>query len=137
MRFAPLAWSALAYLCIGLGAAGIVLPLLPTTPFLLLALWAATKGSPRLVNWLLYHPRFGPYLYAWREQRAIPPRAKLTAYALLAFSFVTLWLGGASLWLLVALALFFTGVAIFIATRPDATATPSRPTANPQRPPRR
>ncbi|GAA3898322.1 YbaN family protein [Halomonas cibimaris] len=124
MRFTPIAWCALAYLCIGLGTAGIVLPLLPTTPFLLLALWAATKGSPRLARWLLEHPRFGPYLYAWREQRAIPPRAKITAYVLLTLSFVTLWLGGAHPWLLAALALLFSGVAAFIATRPDAARAP-------------
>lgn len=120
MRFSSIAWCALAYLCIGLGAAGIVLPLLPTTPFLLLALWAATKGSPRLANWLLGHPRFGPYLHAWREQRAIPPRAKLTAYVLLGISFTTLWLSGANPWLLAAMALFFSVIAAFIATRPNA-----------------
>lgn len=134
MRFSSVAWCALAYLCIGLGAAGIVLPLLPTTPFLLLALWAAAKGSPRLANWLLCHPRFGPYLHAWREQRAIPPRAKLTAYVLLGISFTTLWLSGASLWLLAAMALFFSAIAAFIATRPNATtaSTATRPSPPPR-----
>ena len=124
MRFSPIAWCALAYLCIGLGAIGIVLPLLPTTPFLLLALRAATKGSPRLANWLLCHPRFGPYLNAWREQRAIPPRAKRTAYVLLGISFTTLWFSGANPWLLTAMALFFSAIAAFIATRPNALAQP-------------
>lgn len=126
MRFSSVIWCALAYLCIGLGTAGIVLPLLPTTPFLLLALWAAAKGSPRLAHWLLCHPRFGPYLHAWREQRAIPPRAKLTAYVLLGISFTTLWLSGAEPWLLAAMALFFCTIAAFIATRPNAAVPTSR-----------
>lgn len=131
MRFPPLAWCALAYLFIGLGGAGIILPLLPTTPFLLLALWAATKGSPRLANRLLYHPRFGPYLHAWREQRAIPLRAKLTACMLLGISFITLCVTGAAPWLLAAMGLFFSAIAAFIATRPSAMTPPADP------PPRR
>ncbi|MDN6297964.1 MAG: YbaN family protein [Halomonas sp.] len=134
MRFSSIAWCALAYLCVGLGAAGIVLPLLPTTPFLLLALWAAAKGSPRLARWLLCHPHFGPYLHAWREQRAIPPRAKLTAYVLLGISFTTLWFSQVSPWLLAAMALFFSAIATFIATRPNPTAAPATPRPDP--PPR-
>lgn len=70
-----IAWSGLAYGCIGLGAAGLVVPLLPTTPFLLVAAWAASKGSPRLARWLHHHPRLGPTLQAWREQRAATRQA--------------------------------------------------------------
>ncbi|KPQ24874.1 MAG: hypothetical protein HLUCCA13_07240 [Halomonas sp. HL-48] len=120
MRLKQLAWCALAYLCIGLGIAGIILPLVPTTPFLLLALWAATNGSPRLANWLYYHPRFGPYLHAWQEQRAIPKRAKIIALLLLATSWVTLWASGGHPLLLAGMAVFFCGVATFILTRPTA-----------------
>ncbi|MYL23429.1 DUF454 family protein [Halomonas alkaliantarctica] len=119
MRLTQIVWCALAYLCIGLGVAGIVLPLLPTTPFLLLALWAATKGSPRLAQWLYHHPRFGPYLHAWREQRAIPRRAKGAAIVLMAMSLGMLWWTGVGAMLLVAMALFFCAVSSFILTRPD------------------
>ncbi|SBR49121.1 MULTISPECIES: YbaN family protein [unclassified Halomonas] len=120
MRLTQLAWCGLAYLCIGLGVAGIVLPLVPTTPFLLLALWAATKGSPRLAHWLYHHPRYGPYLKAWHEQRAIPKRAKIIALLLLVTSWFTLWASGGSPLLLAGMAVFFCGVATFIVTRPNA-----------------
>lgn len=90
-----MAWRCLAYGCIGLGTAGLVVPLLPTTPFLLVAAWAAPKGSPRLARWLWEHPRLGPTLHAWQSQRAVPRRAKRLAAGLLVLSWLVLWLGGA------------------------------------------
>ena len=74
----------LVYIAIGctavvLGVAGIFLPLLPTTPFLLLAAWAFARSSPRLEAWLVRHPRLGPPISAWRERGAIPARAKIVA----------------------------------------------------------
>ncbi len=68
---------------LALGIAGIFLPLLPTTPFLLLtaALWV--RGSPRLYAWLLAHPKLGPYIRNFRENRAIPLRSKLLSLVLL------------------------------------------------------
>lgn len=122
MRLTQIAWCALAYLCIGLGIAGIVLPLVPTTPFLLLALWAATKGSPRMAHWLYHHPRMGPYLHAWHEQRAIPKRAKIIALGLLTSTWLILLASGAHHFLLVGMATFFIGAASFIVTRPNAYA---------------
>lgn len=116
-----LAWRALAYASIGLGAAGAVLPLLPTTPFLLLAAWAAPKGSPRLARWLVRHPHLGPSLQAWQQQRAIPRHAKRLAVILLALSWLLLWLSGMFWHLLGATAAIFCGVAAFVSTRPDAT----------------
>ncbi|TDB03283.1 YbaN family protein [Halomonas marinisediminis] len=113
-----LAWCGLTYGCIGLGTAGMILPLLPTTPFLLLAAWSAPKGSPRLARWLHSHPRFGPILLAWRERRAIPRRAKTLATLLLSLSWVMLWAGGAPLTGLVASGLLFAAVAGFVLSRP-------------------
>lgn len=65
-----------------LGIVGIFLPLLPTTPFLLLsaALWM--KGSPRMYDWLTNHKHLGPYIRNFREYKAIPMRAKVISVAL-------------------------------------------------------
>ncbi|TFH87655.1 DUF454 domain-containing protein [Billgrantia azerbaijanica] len=119
-RMPRLAWCGLSCGCIGLGAIGLVLPLLPTTPFLLVAAWAATKGSPRLAYWLWQHPRLGPPLQAWQLEGAVPRRAKHLAVALLLLSWTLLWLGGAPAWGLATAALLFGSVAAFVLTRPDA-----------------
>jgi uncharacterized protein len=113
----------LAYGCVGAGAAGVVVPLLPTTPFLLVAAWAATRSSPRLRWWLYRHPRYGPSIRAWQRHRAVPATAKLTACGLLLFSWITLWLLGMDARILAGLTLFFLVVATFILTRPSLPAS--------------
>ena len=69
--------------CVGLGVAGIVLPVLPTTPFILLAAYCFARASPRLHRWLLDSRTFGPMIREWQRYRAIPWRTKLTAIALM------------------------------------------------------
>lgn len=69
---------------VGLGAAalaiiGVALPVLPTTPFVLLSAWAFARSSPRLEAWLRNHPRLGPSLRAWEQRRAISRAAKAVA----------------------------------------------------------
>ncbi|WP_148715197.1 YbaN family protein [Chitinolyticbacter meiyuanensis] len=70
-----------------LGAAGVALPLLPTTPFVLLAAACFARSSPRLERRLLDHPRFGPAIRLWREHRALPRRGKRWALLLMSASF--------------------------------------------------
>jgi uncharacterized membrane protein YbaN (DUF454 family) len=70
-------------LSVALGMLGILLPLLPTTPFLLLAAACFLRSSPRLYAWLLNHRWFGRYIRHYREHRAIPLRAKVIVLALL------------------------------------------------------
>ena len=65
-----------------LAVAGIFLPLLPTTPLLLLAAWCFVRSSPHLYGWLMRHPKFGPYIRNFRESRAIPLRVKVVSVAL-------------------------------------------------------
>lgn len=71
-----------------LGIVGIVVPLLPTTPFVLLAAFCFSRGCARCERWLLEHPRFGPSVRQWREQRAVPLRAKQLASLMMAISCV-------------------------------------------------
>lgn len=61
-------WRALSMLAFFLAILGAALPLLPTVPFLLVSAWVASKGSPAFEQWLLYHPRFGAPVRAWRNQ---------------------------------------------------------------------
>ena len=68
------------------GVIGIFLPVLPTTPFLLLAAACFARASPALYRWLASSPTFGPPLQEWRRHRSIPWRAKLTAIALMSVS---------------------------------------------------
>jgi uncharacterized protein len=74
------AYLAIGCFFVGLGVLGAFLPVLPTTPFLLISLWAFSKSSVRLERWLLEHKRFGPRLVAWRAHQVIPIGAKLAAW---------------------------------------------------------
>ena len=66
-----------------LGIVGIFVPMLPTTPFLLLSAAAWVKASPKLYKWLMNHKLFGEYIRNYREHRAIPLRAKIISVSLL------------------------------------------------------
>ncbi|HXV29523.1 MAG TPA: DUF454 family protein [Sinorhizobium sp.] len=109
----------LGWAMVGLGIAGIFLPLLPTTPFLLLAAWLFARSSPRLEQWLFDHPLFGRTLRDWQEDGAISRRAKIGAISLMGLGFAFFWFRvepGAPLAALVAAVLI--ACAAFIASRP-------------------
>jgi uncharacterized membrane protein YbaN (DUF454 family) len=108
----------LGYASIALGAIGVVLPVLPTAPFIILAAWCFARSNPALAERLYKHPRFGALLSTWRDQRAIPVKAKAYALASLAVSYaVSLWLIE-SRYLPFILATIMGSVALYIATRP-------------------
>lgn len=83
----------LGWLAIVLGILGIVLPLLPTTPFMLLAAWCFARSSPRFHHWLLWQSPFGRYIRHWQQHRGMPPGAKSRAMILIVVTFaISLWL---------------------------------------------
>jgi uncharacterized membrane protein YbaN (DUF454 family) len=102
---APARWLllALAWVCILLGIVGIVLPVMPTVPFLLVAAWAASRSSPRLHRWLHTHPRFGHLLLDWEAYRAVPRSGKWIATVMMAASAATMLMVVPQKWMLVAL----------------------------------
>lgn len=73
-------------LCVVLGVVGIFLPLLPTTPFMLLAAACFARSSRRFHDWLLANRTFGPLIHEWERHRSIPRRTKLTAIALMSLT---------------------------------------------------
>lgn len=72
-------WLLLAYLSIGMAMLGVILPGLPTTEFVLLAAWAASRSSPRLAAWLENHRVFGPLLRDWKNGGLVARRTKWLA----------------------------------------------------------
>ena len=78
-KIAQILFGLLAYVSLGIGLVAIVVPGLPTTEFILLAAWAATKSSPRLSAWLENHRLFGPILSNWRNGKIIQRKAKVSA----------------------------------------------------------
>jgi len=76
----------LGWLFFGLGFIGVFLPVLPTTPFMILALWGFSKGSRRVHHWLYTHPKFGPSLQDWDKYRVIPLKTKITAVSMMSIS---------------------------------------------------
>lgn len=104
-----------------LGFIGALLPVMPTTIFLILAAWCFGRSSPRLEAWLLRHPRFGPVLVSWREKGAIPQRAKYLAYGGILLGYVLfLVTAQPAVWAMVLVGVFMAAVVIYIATRPVA-----------------
>ncbi|MFZ3083978.1 MAG: YbaN family protein [Rhodoferax ferrireducens] len=84
-------WLVCGAIFLAIGVIGIVLPVLPTTPFVLLAAYCISRGSQRYEQWLLTHHRFGPMVRDWRANRAVPLRAKQFALVMMILSSALAW----------------------------------------------
>jgi uncharacterized membrane protein YbaN (DUF454 family) len=114
----PLLFAAGCLLTV-VGIAGLILPLLPGTIFLILAAACFARSSPRFENWLITHPQFGPSIVGWRKTGAIPRHVKVIAISAMALSFVLTWYSGAppiALWIV---AICLAGSALYVGTRPS------------------
>ncbi|WP_105634788.1 DUF454 family protein [Cronobacter dublinensis] len=104
----------LGWLAVVLATLGVVLPLLPTTPFLLLAAWCFARSSPRFHHWLLYCSWFGGYLRHWQQYRAMPPGAKPRAILVILATFaISLWMVKI-FWVRLLLLVILSGLLIFM-----------------------
>jgi uncharacterized membrane protein YbaN (DUF454 family) len=115
-------------IALALGLLGIFLPLLPTTPFVLLAAACFARGSERFHQWLLANPTFGPMVNEWERHRSLPYRTKLTAIVLMSLTMaVSIVFFVRPLWLKIALALFGVALAVWMYRIPsrDRPARPS------------
>ncbi len=115
-----LALNIAGVLAILLGVIGIFLPLLPTTPFLLLAAACFARGSPRLHQALLQHRVFGRYLSDYEQGRGIPRRAKITALVMMWSSLCFAIWRFELLWLRLLLMAIGAGVTLYLLRLPDA-----------------
>ncbi len=114
-----LLYGALGVAAFVLGVAGIFLPVLPTVPFMLVALWAFSNSSQRLHDALYHHPRFGRAVREWKRYGAIPLRTKVVALTAMTLSGAWILLfSGVSAWLQVPALAFIGYGAWFVFTRP-------------------
>lgn len=116
-------WLVAAYAALALGLIGVVVPGLPTVPFVLLASFCAARGSRRLHDWLLAHPYFGAMIRAWEEHGAVSRRAKWLATLMMAACSLLMGLTPAPFWAWALGTGIMSCVALWLWCRPE----PPRP----------
>jgi uncharacterized membrane protein YbaN (DUF454 family) len=109
----------LAYFFLALAIIGVVLPGLPTVPFLLLTAWFSARGSDRLHRWLYSHPHLGKLLIDWEQQGAISRSSKVMAFLLLILSWGIMYKRINDIWLMTGMAILFISVMVFLISRPE------------------
>lgn len=118
------AWWLLAYASLGLGVIGIVVPGLPTVPFVLLSAFAAARGSQRLHDKLLAHPQFGPMIRDWQAHGAVSRRAKWLAVTMMSACAVIMFLTAPRWWMAATGTAIMTVVALWLWARPEPPPPP-------------
>lgn len=113
------AWWLLAYASLGLGIVGIVVPGLPTVPFVLLSAYAAARGSQRLHARLLAHRQFGPMIRDWQAHGAVGRRAKWLAVSMMSACAAIMFLTAPKWWMAATGTAIMAVVAIWLWRRPE------------------
>lgn len=108
------------WVCVGLGAFGIIMPIFPTTPFLLVAVWAFSKSSPEMAERIRNHPVAGRFVRDWQDEGIVPVPAKLVAVAMMSamLAYLQFWSEMPG-WAVVAAAAVMAGAAGYILSRPS------------------
>ena len=110
-----------AWISFVLGVIGIFLPILPTTPFLILSAFLFSKCSPRFHAWVMSLPFAGPAIRDWQHNRVIRPRAKVLCASMILLSFLIIWINPKIfLALKIAVTLILGSVGAFVVTRKNA-----------------
>ena len=115
-----LIYLGIGWLSLGMAVAGIILPILPTTPFLLVAVWAFGKSSPELAEKIRNHRFFGPPVRNWQDHGVISTKAKFLAIFVMALMGGWLWVfGNLPLWLTLLISAVMVGAGVFVGSRPS------------------
>ncbi|NNH26486.1 YbaN family protein [Acinetobacter terrestris] len=117
-------WRSLVVIFVILGFIGALLPGMPTTVFLILAAWAASKGWPQMDAWLLNHPKYGATLRAWRENGTVPRKAKWFASIMMLISAIIMLFTNAPLLVKVFTDLTMLSVLTWLWLRPEPSNEP-------------
>lgn len=122
----PVRWLllALAALSLATGLVGIFVPGLPTTVFVLIAFWAASRSSPRLHGWLLRHRLFGPMIRNWENGGTMSRRAKWSATAMMVPCIALLFLTTSRMLVAELISLLILAVLLWLWRRPEPPPDP-------------
>ena len=122
-RLAKPLYLLLGWISVLLGIVGIIMPIFPTTPFLLVAVWAFSRASPALAARIRNHPSAGPYIRDWEDHGVIPVKAKVIATVMMmAMALAAVFWFVVPLLLAVGLIATLVLIGIYIWTRPSAAA---------------
>lgn len=119
---ARLLWLCIGWAAMALGAIGVVVPLLPTVPLVLVAAYAFSKSSPRLRLWLVQHRVFGKMIADWEAYGAIALRHKILACSVMTLVLLASFLAGVPVIILLVQLICMTAAASYILTRPSANS---------------
>ena len=122
MKISKYLLIALGWLCVGLAFIGVIIPGIPTTIFLIIALWAFAKSSKKLHAWLINHKKFGPILKNWQSHKVVPKNAKITMVILQILAVIILYWSTKSLLYAILLAILLIFVARYVISLPSSVS---------------